>query len=392
MRGLNFLRSVPLVLLAFLFSANCIAASGDRSTSVSQAERAHAPQADLLRTFQRPEPSNSRSVQSVVVAAVSCSACGAQSGRCHRACGKGPGSRTCHNRCNAQKSACKRSCSTGGGASTSAYSASWQNKQTQAYRKWPHGELVKFRSHAKDKAQITGLLYKPKGKPPFPAIVLMHGRGGAFPYQENWAYLLSKYGYVTLMVDGYCARGLRCLRLGKTKKTSAWKKMYETEFRIGDAKAGVDYLASLPIVDKGRIGGFGFSRGGSALMDAVARNPDMKLKALVALYPQDMRSITHNVSWSLPTIVSIPTIKHNDKKISDSRERNRASFPRDGFMVEVLSLPDTTLKYDQPGNEVITVVGTRFHRKYDKEATLETQKRAIALFHEHLGGRSEPVE
>ena len=66
--------------------------------------------------------------------------------------------------------------------------------------------------------------------------------------------------------------------------------------------------------------------------------------------------------------------------------------PRDGFKVEVLSLPNTTIKYDQPGHEVITVVGKRFHRKYNKEATEETEKRAIRLFHEHLGGGLESVE
>ena len=273
-----------------------------------------------------------------------------------------------------------------------APSNGWQRQHIQAYRNWRHGKLVKFRSQAKDKAQITGLLYEPKGKPPFPAIMLLHGRGGAFPYQENWAYLLSKYGYVTLMVDGYCSRGLRCLRQGKIKKTRAWKKMRETEFRIGDAQAGVTYLASLAVVNKDRIGGFGFSRGGSALIDSVIQPSEIRLKALVALYPQDMRNITLNVGWSLPTIVSIPTEKHKDRKINHSRESNRAFFPRDGFNVEVLSLPNTTIKYDQPGEEVITVIGQRFHRKYNKEATLETEKRAISLFHEHLGGSLEPVK
>jgi dienelactone hydrolase len=250
--------------------------------------------------------------------------------------------------------------------------------------------LVKFRSLAKDKAQISGLLYEPKGKPPFPAIVFLHGRGGAFPYQENWAYLLSKYGYVTLMVDGYCSRGLRCLRLGKVQKTRAWNKMRETEFRIGDAQAGVSYLAGLSIVDKDRIGGFGFSRGGSALMDSMVRPSKVRLKALVAVYPQDMRSITQNVGWDLPTIVSIPTVKHKDENINYSREGNRASFPRDGFNVEVLSLANTTIKYDQPGEEVISVIGNRFHRKYNKEATQETETRAIRLFQKHLGGGLEP--
>ena len=58
----------------------------------------------------------------------------------------------------------------------------------------------------------------------------------------------------------------------------------------------------------------------------------------------------------------------------------------------MLSLPNTTIKYDQPGEEVMTVIGTRFHRKFNREATLETEKRAIRLFSEHLGGNLEPAE
>lgn len=267
----------------------------------------------------------------------------------------------------------------------------WQRQHVKIYKKWRHGKLVKFRSQAKDKALISGLLYQPKGEGPFPAIVLLHGRGGTFPYQENWAYRLSKYGYVTLMVDGYCNRGLRCLRLGKTRKTRAWKKMRETAFRVGDAQAGFSYLAGLGFVDKERIGGFGFSRGGSALIDSIVRAPRSPLKALVALYPQDIRSISDNVGWSVPTILTIPSAKTKSRKINYSRESKRASFPRDEFSVEVLSLPNTTIKYDQPGQEIISPLGTRFHRKFNREATRETRTRAVQLFHEHLGGSLEPA-
>lgn len=47
----------------------------------------------------------------------------------------------------------------------------WQRQQVQAYKKWRHGKLVNFRSQAKDKAKISGRLYRPKGDGPFPAII-----------------------------------------------------------------------------------------------------------------------------------------------------------------------------------------------------------------------------
>ena len=54
--------------------------------------------------------------------------------------------------------------------------------------------------------KISGLLYTPSGKGPFPAVVALHGAGGIFPYQLWWAKSISKLGYVVLFVDHYCER------------------------------------------------------------------------------------------------------------------------------------------------------------------------------------------
>ena len=56
---------------------------------------------------------------------------------------------------------------------------------------------------------IAGLLKKPDGPGPFPAVVILHTCGGVQPHVSyDWPQYLSGLGYVTLTVDSFGARGL----------------------------------------------------------------------------------------------------------------------------------------------------------------------------------------
>src|SRR5258707_2468370 len=62
---------------------------------------------------------------------------------------------------------------------------------------------------------ITGYLYKPAGSGPFAAVVGMHGCGGLVvdekgtlsPLNEQWGEILSRAGYLVLLVDYFRSRG-----------------------------------------------------------------------------------------------------------------------------------------------------------------------------------------
>lgn len=162
--------------------------------------------------------------------------------------------------------------------------------------------------------------------------------------------------------------------------------MRESAFRVGDAQAGMAWLSQQPYVDKTRIGAFGFSRGAMAVIEAAAKGSPVPVKALVALYPQNTRTISKSGGWTIPTILVVPTAKSSSDRGNQVREMIRKFYPRDGFSVELLSLPDTTTKYDQPGKEIFFPGGQRLFRKYNAAATAVTEKRAVELFHKHLGG------
>ena len=105
------------------------------------------------------------------------------------------------------------------------------------------------------------MLSKPEGPGPFPAVVILHTCGGVRSHTSRfWPDVLRQHGYVALTVDSFGSRGLtpcpnRLIRPGVD---------YVTEL-APDAFGALDYLASLPGVDKNRIAEIGFSLGGYVL-------------------------------------------------------------------------------------------------------------------------------
>ena len=68
------------------------------------------------------------------------------------------------------------------------------------------GRLVSFRNASFSEGDTTrtipGLIAKPEGKGPFPAVVLLHTCGGLRPHvYTDWTNYLTALGYVTFSVD-----------------------------------------------------------------------------------------------------------------------------------------------------------------------------------------------
>ena len=54
--------------------------------------------------------------------------------------------------------------------------------------------------------RIEGKLYKPDGRGPFPALVLLHGCQGVVRQTQTWAHWLRERGYVALVMDSFGPR------------------------------------------------------------------------------------------------------------------------------------------------------------------------------------------
>jgi len=134
---------------------------------------------------------------------------------------------------------------------------------------------------------LTGFVYTPKDKRAerAPAVVMMHGRAGAYsinvkkrgPYNAStlskrhkmWGESWSALGYLAVLVDSFGPRGYPG-GFGRHTINERPDAVNEVTVRPLDAYGALTYLRSRPDVAPDRIGLQGWSNGGSAALAAMA--------------------------------------------------------------------------------------------------------------------------
>jgi len=175
---------------------------------------------------------------------------------------------------------------------------------------------------------VTGALYIPEGKGPFPGVLVPCGhsdKGKAEEAYQRVSILLAKNGFVVLCYDPI-GQGERMQLLGADGKPAIKGNTTEhtmsgigallvgwscASYRIWDGLRSIDYLASRPEVDPKRLGCTGNSGGGTmtaylmALDDRIAAAaPSCYITTLERLFatigPQDAeQNITGQVAFGM---------------------------------------------------------------------------------------------
>jgi dienelactone hydrolase len=155
-------------------------------------------------------------------------------------------------------------------------------------------EYVSFPS-ADGRTTLAGYLYLPADGSAArrPAVVMMHGRGGAYSALANgrydaatlsqrhrmWGRLWAAAGYVAVLVDGFGPRGYPqgFPRFSYQDRPAALDEVF---VRPLDAYGALAYLRARPDVAADRIGLQGWSNGGSAALATMAVDaPDGGVRA-----------------------------------------------------------------------------------------------------------------
>ncbi|MFO0969863.1 MAG: dienelactone hydrolase family protein [Gemmataceae bacterium] len=124
--------------------------------------------------------------------------------------------------------------------------------------------------------RVPAYLYVPKGKGPFPAILLQYGIGGnkKTDYIVAIGKQFADHGYVVLTIDSpNCGE-----RRGKDKERGLFGALGSDEIShyCGDYSRAVDLLAARPEVDKERLGFVGISWGAVTGITYCAHDPRIK--------------------------------------------------------------------------------------------------------------------
>jgi dienelactone hydrolase len=126
-------------------------------------------------------------------------------------------------------------------------------------------------------------IWRPAGKGPFPAMLVLHGCGGIYDNTRTWASRLASWGYVAVIVDSFRPRHVKSVcNIGGTAPP---------KLRAQDAFNAAIYLRTQPDIRPDRIGAIGFSHGGSTALVAAQTSEvptdrgGHPFAAVVAYYP-----------------------------------------------------------------------------------------------------------
>ncbi len=129
------------------------------------------------------------------------------------------------------------------------------------------GKTVSYKSGDET---VSGILYTPAGKGPFPAIIAIHEWWGLNDWVKEEAGKFSDEGYVVLAVDLY--RG----KVAKTPDEAHEIMRGVPEDRAKrDLHAAFEYVASQANVKKDRIGAIGWCMGGGYSLDVALQEPTL---------------------------------------------------------------------------------------------------------------------
>lgn len=137
---------------------------------------------------------------------------------------------------------------------------------------------------------VSGELYTPPGKGPFPALIVIHEWWGLNDWVKEQAAKLSDEGYVTIAIDLY--RG----KVATTPEEAHEIMRGVPEDRAKrDLHAAFEFLSSLSNVKKDRIGAIGWCMGGGYALDVALQEPTLAADVInyghLATDPEALRKI-----------------------------------------------------------------------------------------------------
>lgn len=136
--------------------------------------------------------------------------------------------------------------------------------------------LSSFAATAKDVSYksgdetVNGVLYTPKGKGPFPALIVIHEWWGLNDWVKEQASKLADEGYVSLAIDLY--RG----KVATTPDMAHELMRGVPDDRADkDLHAAFEFLKSQPDVKPEKIGAIGWCMGGGYSLDVAVAEPTL---------------------------------------------------------------------------------------------------------------------
>ena len=189
---------------------------------------------------------------------------------------------------------------------------------------------------------VTGTLYTPAGKGPFPALIVIHEWWGLNDWVKEQASKFADQGYVALAVDLY--RG----KVADTPDLAHELMRGVPEDRAArDLRAAFDYLAAQPNVRKDRIGSVGWCMGGGYSLNVALLEPTLAAAVInyghLATEPSELKKINAPILGSFGG---------QDRGIpADDVKKFQQALTQLGKKNEIKIYPDAGHAFENPNNK-----------------------------------------
>jgi len=205
--------------------------------------------------------------------------------------------------------------------------------------------MVELESPLAHAQPLQGLLRRPSGAGPFPAIVLLHSCNGNWKrLDERWGRQIAPWGYVTLTVDSFGPRGIDNSCGNGTPADMAF-----------DAYRALDFLVRQHAVDPDRVAVLGFSQGGWLALSSVEegvveQSSPHKFRAAAAFYP-NCRTIQGNLT--VPALIMIGALDdwtsvEGCRRLVEGGDDYGVSRRREGAPIKLIVYPGAYHSFDSP--------------------------------------------
>ena len=197
-------------------------------------------------------------------------------------------------------------------------------------------------SYKSGEDSVSGILYAPAGKGPFPALLVIHEWWGLNDWVKEQASRLADQGYVALAVDLY--RG----KVADTPDLAHELMRGVPEDRSGrDLRAAFDYLAAQPNVKKDRIGSIGWCMGGGYSLNVALMEPSLAAAVInyghLASDPQELKKINAPI---------LGLFGGQDRGIpADDVRKFGESLDKLGKKADIHIYPDAGHAFENPNNK-----------------------------------------
>jgi carboxymethylenebutenolidase len=230
----------------------------------------------------------------------------------------------------------------------------------------PAGEPISFQSNGET---VHGLLYKPAGAGPFPAIVIIHEWWGLNDWIKQQAADFAQQGYVTLAVDLY--RG-QVAPYTDMEMAHELMRALQQDRGVAYLTSAVAYLKTRKDVNVHRIGAAGWCMGGSFAMQFAIAEPSLRAVA---------------INYGAPETDVAQLKKIHAQILGNYGALDRGITPADvhafaqqmkalGHPVDVKEYPDAGHAFENPNNKT----------GYRPADAKDTEQRMTAFFAKNLKG------